>query len=237
MNENSVVLYESAGHVVIATGIKQKSINGKVGAGAIQIWILNRTVNPVSGVMTGADHAVCGDCPLRGSMRNRACYVNVARAPMNIWRAYQAGHYRHLDVNDYAGVFSGRFVRFGAYGEPVLIPFKLLEAIANCASGFTGYTHQWRNPFLSAYKRYLMASCSGADYEQAVSMGWRAFVVSEKQVNGLMVCPASKEFEAARGRKLTCEQCGQCAGLSRTGRSVQIRPHGQNIAQRTATIA
>ena len=45
-----------------------------------QVWILREDEPPVRAAKTGADHSVCGDCPLRGRIvdgRNveRGCYV------------------------------------------------------------------------------------------------------------------------------------------------------------------
>ena len=192
----------------------------------VQIWILNRNENPVEAVKTGLDKLVCGDCPLRGTTK-RACYVRVGDAPLAIWKAYSRGHYELLTADQYEEAFSGRFVRFGAYGEPTLIPFRMLEAIAKTAAGFTGYTHQWRNPIFGAFKHYLMASTSSSDYREAIALGWRTFTVSSHTITGLMVCPASHEFEQARGCKLSCIECRRCAGLTVNARSVQIEPHGQ----------
>jgi hypothetical protein len=188
---------------------------------------LNRQDNPIEAVQSGSDYLVCGDCPLRGSLGRRSCYVNVARAPLQIWRAYHRGVYRQLQPNELTTVFAGRFVRFGSYGEPVLIGLKTVQKIAEVASGFTGYTHQWRNPIWSAYKRYFMASCgSEAEHLEATVLGWRTFTISTVKLPSLMVCPASEEFESDRGFKLDCLTCGRCSGNSIKGRSVQIAPHG-----------
>jgi len=217
---SGVILYESSGHVVIATNLfGQKSKNQKTGK-AIQIWILVKAVNPIAAAMTGEDRRVCGDCEFAGPLGKRKCYVNLGKAPMNIWKAYQRGAYQFC--TDYSA-FAGRDVRFGAYGEPTLIPYKIVEAISQVAHYHFGYTHQWRNPIYSAYKRYLMASCNETNYAEANAAGWRAFVVSRKHVKNLIVCPASAE----RGHKLTCVECGLCSGTSRHARSVQIQPHGQ----------
>jgi hypothetical protein len=119
-------------------------------------------------------------------------------------------------------------VRFGSYGEPTLLPISLVSQIANAARGWTGYTHQWKRFGYDAYKRYFMASCTPADYEMAQSWGWRTFTVSRMPLAKQMSCPASEEFTAKRGFKLTCAACGLCNGTSaaRGARSVVIKPHG-----------
>src|SRR5215469_2969603 len=204
-NQSSAILHESERVVVIATNLKRKSKNSKTG-NAVQVWIIPRFINPVEAYKTGDNRLVCGGCPIVSS-----CYVNLARAPLNIWHAYTNGHYRYLPVSEYSTAFAGHIVRLGAYGDPVLIPLPIMKALSEASSHMLGYTHQWRHPWFSAYKRYLMASCEPDNYQQAITAGWRAFVVSSKKIEGLMTCPASAEFEHTRGYRLTCEKCGQCA--------------------------
>lgn len=217
---NSYIVYEDSERVAIATGFSRKSKNGKTGEGTIAIWILNWNVDPRDAVLSGADSVVCGDCPLRGiNGKQRGCYVRTEQAPKSIYKAYRKGSYSKLPSLD---VFNGKFVRFGAYGEPVYLPFTLIAAIANRAKTFTGYTHQWKKSIYRAYRQYLMASCDASDYQQAIADGWRVFAVSKDKLEGLAVCPASAEA----GHRTTCEDCGLCAGLSRNARSIQIAPHG-----------
>ena len=87
------------------------------------------------------------------------CYVLVHNAPRSIWAAYRAGRYaRLIDLS----LFAGREVRFGAYGDPVYIPYPIVKAIASVASNYTGYTHQWARPMYRAYSQFFMASTNGA---------------------------------------------------------------------------
>jgi hypothetical protein len=154
----------------------------------------------------------------------RACYVRLEQAPLSIWKAYHNGRYRFLPTSEYKAFFGGRKVRFGAYGEPVKIPFAIVSAIvAASAPGHTGYTHQWRNPAYQAYRAFFQASTTDRDDMDAIAMGWRTFCVSAVAIPGHIVCPASAE----RGHKVTCADCGLCGGLTaRSARSVTIRPHG-----------
>src|SRR5262245_27962174 len=84
-----VVLYRGASLlngsavVVVAVGLARKSKNVKTG-NMVQTYILaDNEEDPVQAVKSGADPAICGDCPHRG----RSCYVNVAQAPLSIYRA------------------------------------------------------------------------------------------------------------------------------------------------------
>lgn len=87
------------------------------------------------------------------------CYVLVHNAPRSIWKAYREGRYARLvDLS----LFAGRNVRFGAYGDPVYLPFPIVKAIASVAKNYTGYTHQWARPMYRAYSAFFMASTNGA---------------------------------------------------------------------------
>jgi hypothetical protein len=79
--------------------------------------------------------------------RERACYVEVAKAPGSIFRAFQRGRYPVLTTPLELETFgAGRMVRLGAYGDPYAVPFEVWAALLKRARGNTGYTHQWRRP-------------------------------------------------------------------------------------------
>jgi hypothetical protein len=206
------VLHETENIVVIAT---RHSDNEKTG-NMVQVWILYRHCDPVKAITMRLDAAICFDCPNRGNgHKDRVCYVEM-KAPLGIYSAYIRGRYRKIEPSDYARVFSGRAVRFGAYGETVLIPIEKMRAIASVAVRWTGYTHQWRKLENSPYRRFVMASCdSPEDYYYARMLGWRAFRVrseSEPLLANEITCPASDEG----GKKTQCIKCGLCDGARAT---------------------
>lgn len=221
------ILHETETYVVIVT---VKSRNQKT-ANMVQIWFLVKGDSPIEAVRNGRDAIVCMNCIYRGIRgKKRTCYVNLGKAPGNIYRKYERGGYAFLPVSEYGRVFAGRATRFGAYGEPVLLPLPLVSEIARHSRKRTGYTHQWRNPEYREYRRYLMASCdSMADYAYAVANGWRTFRVRgehEPILPGEIVCPASEEG----GHKSTCERCGLCDGKRSDAdarKNIVIIVHGQ----------
>jgi|SRR5262252_6059864 len=229
--ENGYIIFESDEIVAIATGFKSSSANTKTG-GMIQTWFLDKRINPAEAVKTGADKAVCFDCPFAGG---QGCYVAVGKAPLGVWRKYQRGGYFHLiDLT----LVAGRKFRFGSYGEPILLPIGIVRAIAAASNGWTGYTHQWRQVKYLAYRDYLMASTSDADDALARSFGWRTFCVTDSETDSI-VCPASAEA----GHRTTCEKCGLCSGNLRksprgvvrnVAKSIRIKSHGikANAARR-----
>lgn len=191
----------------------------------IQIWILRRDVDPLTANRSNLDKAICGNCPLRGNKgQDRACYVLLKNAPLAVYNAYQRGNYPKLPILD---VFNGRAVRFGAYGDPVHIPLPLMQAIADRAQNWTGYTHQWRNPLFAAYRQLLMASVETLDQALTAGLqGWRSFRVAKHSGDlgqGEIVC-------VNESRGVTCEKCGLCKGSAIRAKSITITVHGNGAA-------
>jgi hypothetical protein len=215
---NGFILHEDRDRVIIATGFESPSDNRKTGD-MIQIWILVKAMDPVRAIKEGLDRLICGSCVHRGNGdgSGRSCYVNVGRAPLGIWRAWQAGNYPLLRSLE---VFTGRRVRFGAYGDPTHLPLSLALAIAGASSGWTGYTHQWRKPSLQGWRSLLMASVdSVAELVIARSLGWSTFRVGSEASVGESLC-ASERIGTP------CAECLLCAGARNGLESVHIPPHG-----------
>lgn len=202
------------------------SENPKTGPMA-QVWILARDQAPLAVLGTAVERAICGSCPLSGSMQTRACYVTVRNAPLTIWRKYRVGGYAQLSYAEAQQRLAGQRVRLGAYGDPTAIPRSVWKTILAQADAWTGYTHAWRQPRMARYRDLLMASVETAtDARRAWRQGWRTFRVSPGGPSGQEIsCPASEEM----GKRTTCYQCRLCDGASprRDGvKSIVIRPHG-----------
>lgn len=218
LNQNGVVLYrgpsmlDGSPIVCIATGIKGKaSRNTKTGS-LVQTWILRDDMSPIVAVKTGADTAICGNCPARGIFINgklieRWCYVNHSQAPNGIFKCFKRGGYP-TEWN--SETFAGRKVRAGSYGDPAAVPFHVWQRVFALTIGRTGYTHQWRAfPELA---EFVMASCdSEADVFAARLLGFRTFRTRFEGEPSLPLefsCPASKEA----GKRTTCDACMACDG-------------------------
>lgn len=204
-----------------------KSSNDKTGS-MLQTYIIRSHVHPVQAVRTGGDVGICNDCPMRGLIATqkrrsrkkknfRACYVNVGQGPAMVYGAFRRGRYVDYVPALHDQYIAGRKVRFGTYGEPVLIPLELVQHLASISSGWTGYTHQWSNLAYAGYKQFLMASVHGLtgpwSREHANSLGWRTFRTKRDgaPAEGEVLCPASKEA----GKRLTCLTCNLCDGAGR----------------------
>lgn len=232
INRNGYVLHEDDNIAVIATGFKKASANAKTGA-MVQIYIILRHESPMDGVKSGNDIAICGNCVHRAKYTDgvmipgtRRCYVNLGKGARGVHGCYARGGYRRLTPSEIAEIFFDLLVRYGAYGDPAMMPKWLVELIASVARGRTGYTHQWETA--AWLQPYVMASCdSAADAVRAVAAGWRYFRVAGygdtvKSANEIS-CPASAEA----GKKTTCDRCRLCNGTTVGDRrkSIVIQDH------------
>jgi len=213
------------------------STNRKTGD-MVQTWVLLADRDPIAGSRTGADRAICGDCPSRGTARpkaktglaaNRPCYVDLGRSPLGIWRAWRRGIYPvasgHAAI---AAVGRGRAVRLGAYGDPAAIPSYVNESLVSEASGHTAYSHQldWAGATGFDASRMMVSADSLAGAQRAWDSGARTFrvvgavadVVREREV----LCPASEEA----GKRTQCARCLLCGGAQVKAKSIAIVVHG-----------
>lgn len=220
------IIHETDTTVAIVT---TDSDNLKTG-NMLQIWIMARNVHPVESRRTGHDSTLqCAGCPYAG---NQGCYVSPLPL-MALWRAYKAGSYSHLQMGstEWDSFFRGASVRFGAYGNPSILPLEMVESIANLSLSYTGYFHDWNIMPVSlakSYGRFLMASCEPHNVLFAQNLGLRTFTVvsevPESKALGIE-CLADKSG-------LQCIDCGLCDGTARSATrsrslpSVWIRAHG-----------
>ena len=228
--------------VVIATGIKSKSSNGKTG-GMIQTWILLRDIDPREANKSGADYAICGQCPHRGKATTaldkalaaeRTCYVIIFQAPLNVWKTYHRGSYdRAVDSEAIANVGKDRKVRLGSYGDPAAVPAYVWQALLSKSIGRTGYSHQSGLDNADFVADIMMISADNMAMAQgAWANGHRTFRVIDSMDDmdaNEVLCPASKEA----GERTNCENCGLCAGSSIKAKSIAIVAHGNGAKYAT----
>ena len=211
--------YDGAPIVCIVTGLTDRSANGKTG-NMLQVWILLQDCKPNDAFRDGRGQSVCGDCQHAG-YNDGTCYVRWYQAPLAVWSCYQRGGYPHIG-NDW-NLFDDASVRFGAAGDPAMVPAHVWVEPVLRSRTHTGYTHQWRQPWAQHLKGICQASCDGmADYLDATSHGWHTFLVKPANVAdpaGMVHCAASVE----KGAKTTCAQCTLCDGGSA---NIVINAHG-----------
>jgi hypothetical protein len=189
------------------------SKNAKTGDMA-QTFILRSDLKPTDAIMSGADYSICFNCKYRGDELNpRTCYVEVGKSVNAVYKCYAAGNYPTVSPGDASTILRGRAVRLGAYGDPAMVPASVWDSLVSRASGYTGYTHQWRTA--TSHRHLCMASVdSPAEHAEAQAQGWRTFRVrssaTDAMIPGEVVCPASAEG----GNRTQCDRCRLCSGAS-----------------------
>lgn len=220
---------------VVLTGMGRGSRNRKTGA-MVQAYIVVQGWTAKQAIDNGADFAVCGNCPKRGKNgKGRTCYVSLATGLGVVGRRVARGAYPIMSLASAARAILGRQLRIGTYGDPAAVPAEVWRALLEHVSGWTGYTHQWRQAHELA--PILMASADTMEERtRANAEGWRTFRVRAVDRAGLaeplrpgeVTCPAS--FEA--GKRVTCDACQLCRGQARQARDVAIVDHSvQAIAK------
>ena len=236
---NGYILFEGKSEldgkdiVMIATGFEKGSKNSKTGS-MIQTWILCKDIDPREANKLGLDYSICGDCKLRGIAvepssdrklaKDRACYVAIYQAPLNVWKTYKKGGYKRVKGHkDVAELGLDETIRLGSYGDPSAIPSYVWDSLLAKSKGRTGYTHQ------SVNQRYDLCMKSADSLDEALdswSNGIRTFRVIDS-VNAMVkgkeiLCPASEEA----GRRTTCDSCKLCSGSDIVAKSIAIVAHG-----------
>lgn len=215
---NSMVIWQGASVLdgqPIAAIATLKSTNAKTGD-MVQIAIIRTDISPTEAVKTGDDVSICGNCPHR-HYNSGSCYVNVGHAPLAIYGAFKRGNVSDYDIE----AFRGRMVRFGSYGDPAAVPAEVLQAIANVAKGFTGYTHQLNH---KNFNKDTLNFCQvSADTEKQAkkfqALGAMTFRIKHASDPLLL-----NEIEClADTMKLNCIDCGLCNGKQT---NVAINVHG-----------
>ena len=120
-----------------------KSSNVKTGD-MVQVYILRSDINPVEAVNNGEDFSICGDCPHRKNTKTgkRSCYVNVGQGPNSVYKSFKAGKYPRYGYTIHGNLWRGKSIRFGAYGDPALLPSWLVKTMIMLTglNTHTGYT-------------------------------------------------------------------------------------------------
>lgn len=192
----------------LLSNVDRPSENSKTG-NQVQLWILLRDQSPVEGVKTKADVAICGTCPLRGSI----CYVNHAFGTANVWRSWKRGNVTLGFPPRYKTRF--RSLRLGAYGDPAALPIELLTTLVTRFRTWTGFTHLWRDAHPDLRALCMASVETPALAEEANLMGWRSFRIRTSTDETRFKDEALCAHEATH-KEITCENCGACNGNQKT---------------------
>ena len=212
----------------IVVNFQFETSNSKTGDLIQNNFIPFEWINSEAKISTLSDKVVCFDCK-HSKAEDATCYVRKGNSEMGL--ASKVRSLRKIGLDnipelspeleaDLLEAIEGRGVRFGSYGEPVLLGHELVNKISKKAKFWTGYTHQWHKN--SWAKDYFMASVETTLVDRAAkNMGWRTFFVGDSVGSENVTCPASKEA----GNKATCDTCKLCMGTQSKAKSVKILKH------------
>ena len=162
--------------------------------------------HPLKKIRTEVKKAVCGSCPLLGG----GCYVT-PMGTASIKRAYFAGNYKDIsdDIQAIQALLSKYIVRNGQDGDPLSIPFNLVNTISQFSMLHLSYSHIWKDNPEQAGNH--MASVENIkDAIQAQEMGFKTFRVRENEDSPLteneVLCP----YENDKSKQ--CQVCQLCTG-------------------------
>jgi hypothetical protein len=228
-------VYMSTNHLnqEVVVQFQYGSSNTKVGD-SVQIWIMPlRWIHEGKKAMQD-DSASCMNCP-HSKAYNGTCYVRKGNSNQglnskvaSLHNAYLKGELDMLPMSAAVAEVDncrGKFIRFGAYGEPVLMGEEIVSKLASVASKWAGYTHQWYVQKYNWASKYFMASVETEGLKaRAEKFGFRTFRVRNPHSvlnDNEVICPASKEG----GNKVTCNTCGLCKGNALSAKSIAIILH------------
>jgi len=175
------------------------------------------------------DGTNCMDCPYSGNQGKGGCYThkfNQYVGFLSMLRSIKFSELTPLDADkflDIVAMCKDTYVRFGTYGEPVLLPISLVRAMAYASKSWTGYTHQWQKNLARGYDQWFMASTHSQDASNMARVwNFRSFISSKTGYEYAVTCPASAEA----GFRSNCASCGLCSGtLGKGSKDIKILEH------------
>lgn len=266
--DNSYVFWEGPSEhdgvkiVAIVTGLVRRSENEKTGPMS-QLYILLADVHPMDAMRSGQDESICGLCSHRGKIiedfqrekigfplreaegssaaPERSCYVD-PRNITSVWNSYKKGLYKTLPRKKWKEVLerSPFPIRLGSYGDPAMLPIRVLEDIVEAKPEYTGYTALWELDRVQPYKAYLQASVANIQklYE-AMALGWstyRAAVSTEPPIESEIICPYEPEHWENKGYTdidesmlWKCDHCLICGGTEGIRQKKRVSRGGEPL--------
>ena len=199
--------------------------NKKLGNDFIQLSIL--ALDGDYSDNSASRSAICGTCPFK---LNGACYAK-DQGLTKIKSEYLKGKYKPMDLDVFLAISKNYNIRFGRFGDLSLIPFEVVDSIAQNCKGFTGYTNQWRSSYYDPrFNSIFMLSTVGEKDSKAAFKKYpnaRQFKVIKSTENyiddiktGFITCPSQKGF--------LCSDCLLCDGQTakKATYNIEVKVHG-----------
>jgi len=218
--KQGIVIFEDENVVSILNGFKSPSSNRKTGE-MLQQTNMFKHEKPVEAARNHKDETVCGTCPHRwfspDPNADRSCYVNLGQQVTSVWNAWQRGSYAPItDKEVYKDAMKSGVVinnlRFGAYGNPSVMPVDVVDEWIEASNGHTGYMHDWKDK--PEYAGRFQASVDSVEeYHEAKDLGFNTFRIDGttdgRPMKGETLC-----INTAKP-SIKCIDCMLCDGKSR----------------------
>ena len=211
--------------ILLCSGLTIPSTNKKTGW-MIQTYILREDIPPHKAVWEGEDISICGNCKLRENRWKKkgelnGCYVNVARAPLSIWKSYKKGNIPYIKPENLPNRYN-RPIRKGSYGEPAIVPYSIWEKLQKTTSKVgSSYTHMWNEPNFD--KQFLKTGMASVDSSEekiiANKMGARTYRIIDdmkEMHDDEILCPNTTQ-------QRQCFECNLCSGNLTKAKNIVIR--------------
>jgi hypothetical protein len=214
----------------IVHGLQGNSQNRKIGKRMASIIILVKDMHPIDAVKSGADSAICGECPYRLIDGKRLCYVNLIFEPGTIYKAYNANKLPVLSPGELNYLLLERSLnlRLGSYGDIGAIPADIVLEILAGGIKSTSYTHQWGREFFDP--RVLEYSMASLDHINTLdklkakfprARYYKTILRNETPGPGEIMCPSKPGPVGYKGpREVVCSNCLLCGGTAKQAKNI-----------------
>jgi len=234
MSTNSVKIWEGADIFAALTGLTKMSKNKKTGA-MLGVSILPLAEKPSDSIKHKNDGPQCGGCALAAHTPGPwSCYVNpvglnsVWGATVAVAIAQKTWRYAEYSGKKTISKMVDKFlqlspvpIRLGTYGDPALLPLRLLKKLVR-GRKYTGYTHQWET-CSPEYSAYLMASIDHSNNKaDAIALGYRTYrILGELDTldSDEIMCPHDSHG-------VQCADCRLCSGNGVEAKNIAVRISG-----------
>jgi hypothetical protein len=190
------------------------SINRKLGMHELVVQTYHFSHEQVKSSNFKLDAGNCLDCPFSFNMGNGSCYTHkglINFGLKSMLKRLNKNKPKEFDQQEFdnflrkVGKMKIDLIRFGAYGEPVLLGEPIIKSLLTLNyNKFTGYTHTWKRTDFQWAKDYFKASVhSVSELALARSLGWSSYLPLENPEKIGVLCP---NYLA----KVTCSDCGLC---------------------------
>lgn len=189
----------------------------------IQTWIIPEHLSPLENYYKKLDNNICGSCIHKRSFGGD-CYVRIEQGSLALYRSFLRGNYIELNFDNqyHIAALRQKPIRFGAYGDPLAIPFHFWQIFLEKINpiGWTSYTSSWYLKRAQPYKNFCMASVFSLNLKEAANeLGWRTFRViyeydqiSDDEIlvdmDQEIFCPSTEQG----GFRKNCADCLLCSG-------------------------